>query len=352
MEHKGEQSNVKDNVTLSKRCLILFLISLTIYLIIILPIRLCKFEFTWNWFVFGLIAIIVFYSFILFNLRMQEGRKVTQKQKININVITVVYISYFWLIDCFYMTVFNNWLIGTFIVGSIILIKIYYSLASAFVKRKESNLVLNISLLLDFLLGIGLTVYLIYLIPDKFNNLQTIVTAIVAAVYGGLLTLVGVAWTIRHGDERKHNDEMEKAKPMFSFNIMVESDPTANNRKVCFVGENTTVSNIKDIMSSDCRGIESYAELENSNNSSFTIKRFYFDGKWHNAFANNTVLPNARILIQLLRLNALEHPIMEIEDVYLRKYYYDLMYIPYTPIQTTLSELKEITESEMNERTQ
>ncbi len=349
---KQLNANSKNIDILSNKCLLIFLITIAVYLIILLPIRLCKCEFTWNWFVFGLVAIIIFYSFIFFSLKLKEYRNVTQEQKKTINYVTVIYILYFWLIDCFYMTIFNNWLIATYIFGGIILIKIYYSLSSAFIKRKESNVVLNISLIIDFLLGIGLTIYLIYLIPDKFDNLQTIVTAIVAAVYGGLLTLVGVAWTIKHGDDRKHRDELQKAKPLFSFNIMTESNPVANNRKVCFVGEDTTAISIKKMISTNRRGIESYAEIENSNNSTFTIKRFYYDNKWHNACANNTVLPNAIILIQLLRINTIDHPIMEIEDVYSRKFYYDLMFIPYTQTQTTLSELKEITEFEMNERIQ
>lgn len=43
---------------------------------------------------------------------------------------------------------------------------------------------------------IALTIFLIYRIPNTFENLQTIVTTIVAAIFGGVLTLAGVAWTI------------------------------------------------------------------------------------------------------------------------------------------------------------
>ncbi len=82
--------------------------------------------------------------------------------------------------------------------------KVYYSLTIAFLRKSDKNTVLDFSLIFDFLFGIGLTIYLIYLIPNTLTNLQTIVTAIVAAIYGGLLTLVGVAWTIRHSDKQKH----------------------------------------------------------------------------------------------------------------------------------------------------
>ena len=38
------------------------------------------------------------------------------------------------------------------------------------------------------------------------NSLREIITTIVSAVYGGLLTLVGVAWTIRKGDDDRRRD--------------------------------------------------------------------------------------------------------------------------------------------------
>jgi hypothetical protein len=46
--------------------------------------------------------------------------------------------------------------------------------------------------------------------------LQTIVTTIIAAVYGGLLTLVGVAWTIQRQNQEKKNEEIKKFRPVLS----------------------------------------------------------------------------------------------------------------------------------------
>lgn len=50
-------------------------------------------------------------------------------------------------------------------------------------------------MLQNFLIGIGLSIYLIYIIPN--NDVRTITIPIVAAVYGGFITLIGVAWTIK-----------------------------------------------------------------------------------------------------------------------------------------------------------
>ncbi len=168
--------------------------------------------------------------------------------------------------------------------------------------------------------------------------------------------MVGVAWTIRHSDKQKHEDELIKAKPLLTFNMMTEVEPLANNRKVCLVGADENISSMVEVFQNVRNKIESYAELENSNNSSFTIKRLYFDGRWHNATANCAVLPNAKILIQLLRKDLVEHPIMEIEDIFSRKFYYDMMFVSYaqltesSTVKMTLSELKEITTLEVAER--
>lgn len=93
-------------------------------------------------------------------------------------------------------------------------------------------------MLQDFLVGIGLTVYLIYLIPEK--ELQTIILTIVAALYGGLITLVGVAWTIKKSDKDRKEDEIKHEKPYFpstnnsmKFLLMVQKSMfSSNGRRV------------------------------------------------------------------------------------------------------------------------
>lgn len=192
----------------------LFLATLIIYLAIILPIRLCVVAFSWHWFVFGLVAVIIPFAFINFQLWSQEKLAFTEVQKKSASVVTVKYILYFWFLDCLYMVIFNQWILWIYILGVITLIKVFYGLTITFLGKKQKNVILDISIVFDFLLGISLTVYLIYLIPESLRNLQTIVTAIVAAVYGGLLTLVGVAWTIRKQDQIRREDEKKKYRPI------------------------------------------------------------------------------------------------------------------------------------------
>lgn len=193
---------------------------------------------------------------------------------------------------------------------------------------------------------------MIYIIPENTGNLQNIITTIVAALYGGLLTLVGVAWTIKHSDKQKRADELAKAKPLFTYNFICDKNISVHKQKICLVDDDKIPETVKDVRLS--QGTESYIEFENSANSTFTIKRFYFDKGWHTVSANNVVLPNNTLSVQLYRKDIIEHPVMEIEDIYGRKFYYDLKFICLPPLQPvqfcTLGELKEITLQELKAR--
>ena len=223
-EKKQKIKKERKAISNMDKFMLVFLATLIIYLAIILPIRLCVVAFSWHWFVFGLVAVIIPFAFIHFQLGTQKKFAFTDEQKQNASVVTFKYILYFWFLDCLYMTIFNQWKVWIYILGVITLIKTFYGLAITFLGKKQKNTILDISLVFDFLLGISLTVYLIYLIPNEFTNLQTILTAIVAAVYGGLITLVGVAWTINCNNEARKQDlerinkerkeeEINKAKP-------------------------------------------------------------------------------------------------------------------------------------------
>lgn len=216
------------------------------------------------------------------------------------------------------------------------------NLAGVFTLPKEKTGFEKWGILQDFIIGIGLTIYLIYIIPNK--ELQSIITPIVAAVYGGLLTLTGVSWTIKHNANEKQKEKLAQAVPLFTFVLFAEFEPQAYNRKTC-------------IVEGDGRA-RSFVEFENSNRAAFYIRRVYFDESWHNVNANNMLLPNDKLLVEMRCNNIVEHPIMEIEDLYGRKYYYDLMFCmmpgiiqpAMSPTRFTLCELKEISAEEAQKR--
>ena len=110
------------------------------------------------------------------------------------------------------MACFINNLVCKYIFGGMIMLVIFMGLARSASYPKEKTSVEKWGMLQDLLVGIGLSVYLIYIIPD--NDLRTIITAIVAALYGGLLTLVGVFSTIKHSDKMFLMENKLKNKPI------------------------------------------------------------------------------------------------------------------------------------------
>ena len=116
---------------------------------------------------------------------------------------------FYWLCDLFYMAFILDSLALKFIFGGLIMTIIFMNLSKAFI---GGNPQLKWGLVQDFIVGVGMSVYLIYIIPDA--DLQNVVIPIVSAVYGGLITLVGVAWTIRKADKDRKIDEMKAIHPI------------------------------------------------------------------------------------------------------------------------------------------
>lgn len=163
----------------------------------------------WQWLIFALIIIAIPYGLYNINKFAIKGVKPTKEQESKANQRIFVLCLFYWLCDFFYMTFIINNLTWRFILGGLIMVIVFYNLSKAFI---SGNKVFSFGLIQDFIVGILLTVYLIYIIPNK--ELQGILIPIIAAVYGGLLTLVGVAWTIRKSDNDRRLEEEKKAKPL------------------------------------------------------------------------------------------------------------------------------------------
>ena len=169
--------------------------------------------YTWWWAIFVLVAI--FLPIFVFGIRnfLKKEKEYTEDQIKTSLKVCWKYIGFYWLMDLFYMAIFNYWTAGEqsqmlwltlqFVFGGLAMVYIFYNLTRAFLSNTQKHWW---GLLQDFLWGIAITVYLIFLIPD--DALQNIVLTITAAVYGGLLTLVGVAWTIKDTNEKRKEDLM------------------------------------------------------------------------------------------------------------------------------------------------
>ncbi len=86
---------------------------------------------------------------------------------------------------------------------------------------------MSFAIAIDLLFGLGVTSYLIYIIPN--SNLQEIVLTIIASVFGGIFTLVGVAWTIKQSQKDNYEKEVQKQTPYLYNDISSSNHPIKIN---------------------------------------------------------------------------------------------------------------------------
>lgn len=304
--------------------------------------------YNWYWFAFALIAVSIPIGCVTVKAWAESKNTYSTEQVKAANVRLGKYIMFYWLLDLFYMACFNQWLVLQFVFGGLAMLIVFYSLTVAFLSESKTNKWL---LLTDFLLGIGLTVYLIYIIPN--DGLQEILIPIISAVYGGLLTLVGVAWTIKSNNkdrkadlERIENErkeeERKKAKPLFTFNMFDHIPNVKDGRKLC-----VTI----DDLNKDC---SVHAEIENSDKSSFEIKRLYHDKKWYELNGNTVILPNSKVLFAF-NFNDVFDMYLEVVDSLGYTYYYELKVLHLVigkgdKFFHTIREIKEISTNVLKEK--
>ncbi len=183
------------------------------YLAVTIPLLVLVKSFTTSWFVFGLIAVCVpvlclyLYAFMVERTSMENSEKKKLAKELKENVLRI------WLFDLLYMAIFNNWIIFIYVFGIIAILVIFYNLSKVFLSNYSNKI--GWSMIVDFVMGIAITVWLICKIED--NDIRIVITTILAAVFGGLLTLIGVAWSIKSQEKARKEEEKSKCKPMFRF---------------------------------------------------------------------------------------------------------------------------------------
>ena len=192
------------------------LIIIAVYLGATLPLCFFVTAFTWYWFVFGLIAVVVPVGLLSYKILMEARGNYTREQKNNASLYIGKSILLYWLFDLTYMAIFNHWLIWIYIFGVLSVIIVLLNVARSFLSDIKLP---PFFLVFDFLLAIALSVYLIYLIPDA--DVKEVLIPVIAAVYGGLITLVGVLLTIKENEKRhkRENNKIEIFKYMLSETI-------------------------------------------------------------------------------------------------------------------------------------
>ena len=254
-----------------------------------------------------------------------------------------------WYVDFAFVCMFMDWLVAFFVLAGLYLIKTVYDVAKVLINRKDSAAYPNFIVVGDFVLCFLLIILLIYKIPDA--NLRTIVTALAAALIGGLLTLLGVMLTIKKSDEDRREDEIKKAQPVFTFNMLVKEPVQPNFEKACF-------PMLEEELNKRC---VVYVELENSVLSSFTMKRIHRDLEWLQLEGNVSLIPGNKCILSY-RFNSPFAMYLEVEDILGNSHYYELkpliMPVSGTAIFTndsagrvfyTLRSVREVSGEEMRE---
>ena len=297
-----------------------------------------------HWITFGVLFLFIPVGFAYWGVLCTKKHNPTEQQKKNMNVTLGKCTLLFWLYDLLFMAIFNQWHVMIYIFGLLSIVIIFTNVICVFLSE---NKLLNKMISFDLLVGVGLSVYLIYLLPDE--QLKTIVTAVVAALYGGILTLVGVAWTIRHSDKERKDEEKKKAKPIFTFNMVLDEIKDIRTKKVCFdVADNG--------IEYECHVV---AELENSDHALFEVKRVFHDGKWNEIEGNTVVLPNKSVYFDFRFNYDVNNLFLEVKDGLDNSYYYEIKVLSCnllpgivrnsnTELLHTIRELKEISIDEIN----
>lgn len=249
----------------------------------------------WQWLIFTIIIIVTPFAVAYVGVCVKRKNKLTKEQEKAIEVNVIKFVLFYWLADLFYMSLIIDSILCKYIFGGLLLLIVFYNLTMSFLSSTKKDALQRVGLLQDFVVGMGLTIYLIYIIPGKQveingvvtldNSLRNIITTIVAAVYGGLLALTGVAWTIRKGDkdrkedlmriekERKEEDQ-KKYCPVFS---VVDKKTDEQKRVICTLD---VVENIDQIVARDVEGFKlNPIILENTDKVEFYAYGFLFNDK-------------------------------------------------------------------------
>ena len=229
-DRKVQEKRIKKKLSaetssnLTTLIVILVTLGITIPLHIIFPDKLTSY-----WVIAICIAIISPFAITNLKINMETKGNFTEEQKKTATSNLGIMMLSIWYADFTFICMFMDWLIAFFILAGLYLIKMLYDVASVLVNRKEPKVYSNFIIIVNFTLSFLVMILLIYKIPDQ--SLQTIATALVSALIGGLLTLLGVIMTIKKSDKDKKEERLNQIKPFFYYTPYYEGPEYHNGKK-------------------------------------------------------------------------------------------------------------------------
>lgn len=263
----------------------------------------------WYWISFSVVFLFIPIGLASLSVYFQHKNDIvmTPELKKHRGEVIAKYTLIYWIFDLFYMACFIDNDICKYVFGCLLVAMMFMNSAMVFLQKNNSSTFEKYLLLLDFLIAIGISIYLLYIVPDK--DLQTILITVVSCIFGGMFTLLGVAWTIRKSDADRKETEKAKAKPYFTFNKL-NKEPNITEAKCSFV-----------VFGEENRGCSAYTELENSNMSVIKLSRIRHDGEWYELEANTVLLPGNKTILNF-RFDNLLNIYLEVSDIFGNPYYY------------------------------
>jgi len=225
-------------------------------------------QYNWLWFIFGLIIIAIPLFFI--NCWYKLKNKPTKEQKVNLKRNAIKYTLFYYVLDLFYMSFIIDNLICRYIFGVITILYIFYNSTKAFIDNIKPRIFFIVQ---DVFIGLGITIYLIFIIQN--DNLRNVVTSIVSAVFGGYVTLLGVAWTIKDNSRNRKEDERLSKVP-YLYIVKENYDKTFKSFAPVLDEAFKTFND----ETTHCISINEFI-IKNSNNSDCVPCGFVLNGKFY-----------------------------------------------------------------------
>lgn len=175
-----------------------------------------------QWVAFAILLIVpplLLFFLTYFSCKNSSISKYEKKKTIIRNTYLFIW-NILWAL--FYMARFNGWLGLIFIFGCLMIIISLFQLSNAFILPGRKNLIEKIELLYDFLVCLGVGIYLIYIIPIR--EVKEVIIPIVSTTFGGLITLVGVAWTIKWNYFQRKEDHLNSLRPAIYLSRSMDSE--------------------------------------------------------------------------------------------------------------------------------
>lgn len=233
-------------------------------------------------------------------------------------------IGYIFVLGCllFTLSIILNIDYIRYIIGGILIVSFTFSILKGISNLKSKNTISISFFVLDIICMLSLIVYLIYTIQDI--DLRNIILTIASAIIGGILTLAGVAWTIKYGEKERTRQDFDKAKPMFTL-LSIDYEKDEELKK--------DFSEIKfdygvplgiDYQIHKIRGT-----FLNSDNANFYIENVFPDVDYVPKPKPYTILKNQKFLLQvniysykdIIFINDI---VLTVRDIFDRKFYYQI----------------------------